>query len=208
MPARCQVRTLQLLRRNRTAGGKGHQRGMAIPAACAKLVLVKTSPKQRPNDAAQQVCSVAVTSLSHPAGARHGARRLGAAGSPRSASVAGPGRASPAARHLETRSAAVRRQRSRHTTAWLCRPTSYSASDIRRAAWVLPAPTLLLSIPQLWWTCLRTMLVGLAARFLVVTFANPHRPAALSCEMPLVAARRKLSRVLARQCGSYLLIGV
>jgi hypothetical protein len=84
---------------------------------------------------------------------------------PGRASVTGPGRASPAAR-IETRSTAVRRETSPHM-AWLCRPTRYSGCRIRRAAArILPASTLLLSIPQLWWPAFRTVLVGLGEHLL------------------------------------------
>jgi hypothetical protein len=173
--------------------------------ACAKLVLGRTSLKQGPNDASHEVRSVVVTSLSwpwdHRVGTRHGARRLDPAGSPRgnitdgargditdgprSTGVAGPDRTSTAG-HIETRSAAVRRQRSRRTTASLCRPPRHSASGIRRAAaWVLHAPTLLLPILQLWWSYLRAMLVGLAARLLATVVTSANRPRALGGAGPI-----------------------
>ena len=152
-------------------------------AAASGDVLNWFAVKRGTSDASHEVRSVVVTSLSwpcyHPRRARHGARGVAAgcsrdpaADSPRGsitdrpgrASVTGPGRASPAAR-IETRSNAVRRETSPHM-AWLCRPT-YSGCRIRRAAArILPASTLLLSIPQLWWSGFRPVLVGLGARLL------------------------------------------
>jgi len=138
------------------------------------------------SDAFHEVRSVVVTSLGwpccHPRRARHGATGVAAAGCPRHptadspsgaitdgpgrASVAGSGQASPAAGRIETRSAAARRETSPHV-AWVCRPTRYSGCRIRRAAArILPASTLLLSIPQLWWSAFRTVLVGLGQRLL------------------------------------------
>ena len=136
--------------------------------------------KRGTSDAFHEVRSVVVASLSwpccHPRRARHGARGVDAAGCPRHPTadsprrtitngpgrtrVAGPGRASPAAGRIEAR-------RTSPHTAWLCRPTRYSRCRIRRAAArILPASTLLLSIPQLWWSAFRPVLVGLGERLL------------------------------------------
>lgn len=117
---------------------------------------------------------------------RQGARRLDATDGQWRSTLGSPKRATVTTDHIETRGTAIRRKTSGHTTASLCRPTRYSASGIRRAtARLLPASTLLLSIPQLWWSYLRTMLVGLAARLLatVVTSASPTARA-LDCGAP------------------------